>query len=162
VSGGRDRSKGREVIVMEDRRFVALVVGLALVAGSPAAHAQDEWVSVAKSDRTELFVKPSTLKWDGDWLSIRTRQNFVEAQPSAKKGKTFLSARNEYRIACAHQKVAYREMQAYAELDLQGAVVQKAKSSEKNLMWMDAPEGTVFGALLEYACDNAPPAAAAP
>jgi hypothetical protein len=152
---------------MEDRRLLLLAVGVVLlVAGSSTASAQDasaqdEWVSVAKSDRTELFVRPSTLKWDGDWLSIRTKQNFVEAQPSAKRGKTFLSARNEYRIACAHQKIAYREMQAYAEPDLRGAVVQKAKSSEKNLMWMDAPEGTVFGALLEYACDNAPPAPAA-
>ena len=148
---------------MEDRRLVPLIAALVVVvAGTPAAHAQkEEWLSVAKGDRTELFVRPASLKWDGDWLSIRSKQNFAEAQPSAKKGKTFLSARNEYRIACAFQKIAYREMQAYAEPDLQGAVVQKTRISEKNLKWMDAPEGTVFGELLEYACENAPPAPAA-
>jgi hypothetical protein len=150
------------VIVMEDRRLIPLVVVMAsVVAGAPVAHGQDPWVSIAKSDRTELFVRPSTLKWDGDWLSIRTKQNFVEPQPSAKKGKTFLSARNEYRIDCPFQKIAYREMRAYEGLDLQGTVVQKAESSDKNLKWLDAREGTVFGELLEYACDNAPPAPAA-
>jgi hypothetical protein len=147
---------------MADRRVIPLIVGMAFVAaGLPVAHGQDQWVSIAKSDRSELFVRPSTLKWDGDWLSIRSKQNFVEPQPSAKKGKTFLSARNEYRIDCAFQKVAYREMRAYEGLDLQGALVQKAKSGEKNLKWLDAREGTVFGELLEYACDNAPPAPAA-
>ena len=144
---------------MADRRLIPLIVGMAsVVAGLPVAHGQEPWVSVAESDSTELFVRPSTLKWDGDWLSIRTKQNFVEPQPSAKKGKTFLSARNEYRIDCAFQKIAYREMRAYEGLDLQGALVQKAKSGEKNLKWLDAREGTVFGELLEYACDNAPPA----
>lgn len=147
---------------MEDRRLVPLLVGLALVVGTlPASHAEEEWVSIAKGDRTELFVKPSTLKWEGDWVSIRSKQNFAEPLPSAKKGKTFLSARNEYRIACAHRKVAYSEMEAYAEPDLQGEVVQKASTGEKNLKWMDAPEGTIFGELLEYACDNAPAPAAA-
>ena len=146
---------------MEGRRFSSSIVALVLVLmGTPGAHAQDEWVSVANSDRTELFVKPSTLAWAGDWLSIRSKQNFLEPQPSARKGKTFLSARNEYRIACVHRKVAYREMRAYAEPDLQGEVVQKSKTSEKNLVWMNADEGTVFGELLEYACDNAPPRAA--
>ena len=147
---------------MADRRLIPLIVGMAFVVGGvPVAHGQDPWVSVAKSDRTELFVRPASLKREGAWLSIRTKQNFVEPQPSAKKGKTFLSARNEYRIDCAFQKIAYREMRAYEGLDLQGAVVQKAKSGDKNLKWLDAREGTVFGELLEYACDNAPPAPAA-
>jgi hypothetical protein len=148
------------VIVMEDRRCWPLIVGLVLlfVMVTPMADEQEEWVSIAKSDRTELFVKPSTLKWEGQWISVRSKQNFVEPLPSAKKGKTFRSARNEYRIACAHRKLAYSETEAYAELDLQGAIVQKSRSGEKNLTWMDAPEGTVFGELLEFACDNAPPA----
>ena len=147
---------------MEDRRLLPLLVGLVLVVVvASAAYAQEEWLSVAKGDRTELFVKPSTLKWEGQWLSVRSKQNFAEALPTAKKGKTFLSARNDYRIACAHRKIAYSRMEAYAEPDLQGAVVQKARSGEKNLKWMDAPEGTVFGGLLEYACSNAPPGPAA-
>jgi hypothetical protein len=34
--------------------------------------------------------------------------------------------------------------------------VQKTKIGEKNLKWMDAPTGTVFGAILDYACKNVP------
>ena len=145
---------------MEGRWFASLILALVLVfTGAPGAHAQDEWVSIARSDRTELFVKPSTLAWAGDWISVRSKQNFVEPQPSARKRRTFLSARNEYRIACAHRKIAYREMRAFAEPDLQGTVVQKSRTSDKNLVWMNADEGTVFGELLEFACDNAPPRA---
>jgi hypothetical protein len=47
-------------------------------------------------------------------------------------------------------------MEAFAELDLQGERVQKTKISEKNLKWMDAPAGTVFGSILDYACKNVP------
>ena len=87
---------------------------------------------------------------------VRTRQNFVEPQPSAKKNKSFLSARNEYRVDCEQRRLAYREMAAYAQPDLQGETVQKTKISEKNLKWMDAPSGTVFGEILDYACKNVP------
>jgi hypothetical protein len=75
---------------------------------STAAANSDDWVSVAISDRTEVFARPSSLHWDGAWL--------------------------------------------------QGAVVQKTKIGEKNLKWMDAAPDTVFGALLDYACGQAPPA----
>ena len=147
---------------MDYRRFARRWLIAATVVALPVtALAQEEWVSIAKGDRTEVFVKPSTLKWDGPWLSIRSMQNFVEAQPAAKKGKTFLSARNEYRVDCPQRRLAYREMQAYAGLDLQGDVVQKTKIGEKNLKWMDAPERTVFGELLDYACEHAPAAPAA-
>lgn len=144
---------------------LALAAGLAVVSSLallPAAHAQDEWVSVAKGDRTEVFVRPSTLKWEGAWLSVRTRQNFVEPQAAAKKGKTFLSARNDYRIDCPQRRLAYSEIRAFAAADLQGDVVQKTRIGEKNLKWMDAPERTVFGELLDYACGNAPSAGPAP
>lgn len=149
---------------MDGRSFVSgCVVSAGLVLGAlhaVPARAQalpgEEWVSVAKGDRTEMFVKPSTLKWDGPWLSVRTLQNFIDPQLSAKKNKTFLSARNEYRIDCTQRRLAYRELRAFAGLDLQGAVVQKTKVGEKNLKWMDAPERTVFGELLDYACSNAP------
>ena len=124
--------------------------------GQAPAPNPDEWVSVAKSDRTEVFARPASLHRDGDWLSLRTRQNFVEPQPAAKKGKSFLSARNEYRFDCAQRRLAYREIEAFAEPDLQGVVVQKTKIGEKNLKWMDAAEGTVFGVLLDYACGHAP------
>ena len=103
-----------------------------------------------------MFVRPSTLKWEGAWLSVRTRQNFVEPQPSAKQGKTFLSARNDYRIDCQQRRLAYQEIRAFAAADLQGDVVQKTRIGEKNLKCLDAPDRTVFGELLDYACPNAP------
>jgi hypothetical protein len=140
------------------RTYLWLACGLAIAASAFAAPvlAQEDWVPVARGDRTELFVRTSSIKWDGSWLSVRTRQNFVEPQPSAKKGKTFLSARNEYRVDCPQRRLAYREIEAYAEADLQGDRVQKTKIGEKNLKWMDAPERTVFGELVDYACKHAP------
>jgi hypothetical protein len=161
---------------MKHRRWVsratlALSAGLALcstiTACAPAAQqaevpvqtgvpAQDDWVTVATGDRTEVFVRPSSLQWEGNWLSVRTRQNFTEPQASAKQGKTYLSARNDYRIDCPQRRLAYREIQAFAGPDLQGDVVQKTQIGDKNLKWMDAPERTVFGELLDYACSNAP------
>jgi Surface-adhesin protein E len=139
--------------------LLASLAAFGLLASSPA-DAQEQWSSVAKVERTEVFVNPSSIKRDGAWLSVRTKQNFLEPQPSARKGKSFLSARNEYRIDCGGRRLAYRELQAYADLDLQGAVIQKTRIGEKNLKWMDAPEHTVFGELLDYACKNAPPAPA--
>jgi hypothetical protein len=138
----------------------ACALALSLLAGAPAAGAS-EWVSVAKSDRVEVFVRSNKLSRTGDIASARTKENFVEPQPSAKKGKTYLSARNEYRIDCAQRKVAYRELKAFEGADLSGPLVQKATATDKNLQWMDAPESTVFGELLDYACKNAPIAAPA-
>ncbi len=146
-------------------RIAATVFGaLACVAAvvTTPVHAAAEWVSVAKTDRTEVFANPASLGVSPkSWLIVRTRQNFAEPQPSAKKNKTFLSARNEYRVDCAQRRLAYSEMHAFADLDLQGVEVQKTRISEKNLKWMDAPSGTVFGEILDYACKNAPAAAPA-
>jgi Surface-adhesin protein E len=123
---------------------------------SPVTQAAD-WVSIAKSDRTEVFANPATLGVSpASWVIVRTKQNFVEPQPSARKGKSFLSARNEYRIDCAQRRLAYREMETYSQLDLQGDSVQKTKIGEKNLKWMDAPTSTVFGEIVDYACKNVP------
>ena len=47
-------------------------------------------------------------------------------------------------------------MTTFSQPDLQGDVVQKTRISEKNLKWMDAPTGTVFGEILDYACKNVP------
>ena len=140
------------------RASLRMLGGLLCVAAiAPTANAAGEWVSVAKSDRTEVFANPASLAISpASWVIVATRQNFVEPQPAAKKGKTFLSARNEYRVDCAARRLAYREIDAYAERDLQGERVQKTKISEKNLKWMDAPTGTVFGEVLDYACKNAP------
>ena len=137
---------------------------LALAAwGAPQVTQAADWVSIAKSDRTEVFANPATLGVSpASWVIVRTKQNFVEPQPSAKKGKSYLSARNEYRIDCTQRRLAYREMETYSQLDLQGDPVQKTKIGEKNLKWMDAPSGTVFGEIVDYACKNVPAGLPAP
>jgi hypothetical protein len=147
---------------MNMRFSSVLIVGVACVTAVAAtAHAAGEWVSVAKTDRTEVLANPASLGVSpASWVIVATRQNFTEPQPAAKKGKTFLSARNEYRVDCATRRLAYREIDAYAQADLQGERVQKTKIGEKNLKWMDAPTGTVFGEILDYACKNAPAAPA--
>lgn len=143
--------------VRRTHAFALASFALAAWGFAALAHAAADWVSIAKSDRTEVFANPASLGVSpASWVIVRTRQNFVEPQPSAKKNKSFLSARNEYRVDCAQRRLAYREMEAFSALDLQGESVQKTKISEKNLKWMDAPTGTVFGAILDYACKNVP------
>jgi hypothetical protein len=134
-------------------------VVLALSSMLPAtARAAEEWVSIAKTDRTEVFADPASVVRTSStpWVIVLTKQNFTEPQPSAKKGKSYLSAKNEYRVDCDSRRLAYRQMQTFAELDLLGKAVQKTKIGEKNLKWMDAASGTVFGEILDYACANAP------
>jgi len=128
---------------------------------APAGGATQEWVSVAKADTQEAFVDPSTLMVNGSMVEVRAKQNFTSPQQTAKKDKTYLSSQSTYRIDCAGHKVAYKDIQAFPEADLQGKAVQKATFYEKNLQWMDAPAGTVFGELLEYACEHAPASAPA-
>jgi hypothetical protein len=139
---------------IEGGRRLALVVLLAL----PLTSVAQEWVSVAKADSKEAFVDPASVSVVGGTVEVRAKENFTAPQPAAKKDKTYMSALNTYRFDCAGRKVAFKEMQAYPDAELQGKVVQKAKFSDKNLQWMDAPEDTVFGELLEYACKHAPSA----
>jgi hypothetical protein len=142
---------GRRTMAWTLASFAAMAWGTAQVAQA------GDWVSIAKSDRTEVFANPESLGVSpASWVIVRTKQNFVEPQPSAKKNKSFLSARNEYRVDCAQRRLAYREMTTYSQLDLQGDPVQKTKIGEKNLKWMDAPTGTVFGEIADYACKNVP------
>ena len=152
-------STQRSILRAARRKHAFALASFALAAwgAAPAAHAAADWVSIAKSDRTEVFANPASLGVSpASWVIVRTRQNFVEAQPSAKKNKSFLSARNEYRVDCAQRRLAYREIETYSQLDLQGDRVQKTKIGEKNLKWMDAPSGTVFGEIVDYACKNVP------
>jgi hypothetical protein len=123
---------------------------------APGICAAQEWVSVAKTDTQEALVDPASVTINGTMVELRAKQNFAAPQPAAKKDKTYLSSESTYRVDCAGRKVAYKEIQAFPAADLQGKVVQKATFYEKNLQWMDAPADTVFGELLDYACEHAP------
>ena len=144
-----------------------LSLGLvALVSVSGATHAQsqpaasgDQWYSVALSDNEEAFVNTNQIKSVGAMLQVRVKENYLAPRDSSKKGKTFQSARTEYRVDCGQRKVAMVETKAYAGKDLQGEEVQKASRNERNLIWMDAPRATVFGEILDYSCKHAPAAA---
>jgi hypothetical protein len=137
------------------------VIAIALALAGPAALAQeaaalDKWQSVAKTDNQEAFVNGSSIVAVGEQLEARVKQNFALQQPSAKKGKAYLSSRTTYRFDCAQRRMAMQEVRTYAGSDLQGEPVQKATSSDKNLQWLDAEDGTVFGELLDYVCGRSP------
>jgi hypothetical protein len=147
-------------------RHTALAAACALVLANPAAVAQtaapamDKWQSVAKTDTQEVFVKAGSIVAIGAQLEARVKQNYVQAQPAAKAGKSYLSSRTTYRFDCTQRRVAMKDVRAFAGSDLQGGEVQKATSSDKNLIWLDAAPKTVFGELLDHVCKATPAAPA--
>jgi hypothetical protein len=145
---------------MKSRNLLS-VIAIALTLAGPGALAQetaalDKWQSVAKTDNQEAFVNGSSIVAVGEQLEARVKQNFALPQPSAKKDKTYLSSRTTYRFDCAQRRMAMKEVRTYAGSDLQGEPVQKATSSDKNLQWLDVPDSTVFGELLDYVCSQSP------
>jgi hypothetical protein len=140
---------------------LALAASLALLAPAAALLAQsetaaDKWFKVAISGNEVAFVNAGTIQRVGNHVQVRVKQNYVAPVESAKKGKTYQSARTDYRLDCEQRKLAMMETRAFASPDLQGDVVQKASRSEKNLIWMDAPRASVFGEILDYGCKHAP------
>jgi hypothetical protein len=144
-----------------DSRNPLSMIAIVLALAGPGALAQetgaaDKWQSVAKTDNQEAFVNGSSIATVGEQIEARVKQNFALPQPSAKKGKTYLSSRTTYRFDCAQRRMAMKEVRTYAGSDLQGDPVQKATSSDKNLQWLDAPDSTVFGELLDFVCGRSP------
>ena len=135
---------------------VALVltspVGVALAQDAASG---DKWQSVAKTDHQEAFVNTTSIVTVGSQLEARVKQNYAQAQPAAKKDKNYLSTRSLYRFDCAQRRIGMKELRAYSGADLQGDVVQKATSKDKNMQWLPAEERTVFGELLDYVCKGA-------
>jgi hypothetical protein len=135
---------------------VALVltspVGVALAQDAASG---DKWQSVAKTDHQEAFVNTTSIVTVGSQLEARVKQNYAQAQPAAKKDKSYLSTRSLYRFDCAQRRIGMKELRAYSGADLQGDVVQKATSKDKNMQWLPAEERTVFGELLDYVCKGA-------
>jgi opacity protein-like surface antigen len=143
------------------RTSLALAASLALLAPVAAVLAQsaaaaDKWHKVAISGNEIAFVNTSSIQRVGTQLQVRVKQNYLAPVDSAKKGKTYQSARTDYRLDCEQRKLAMMATRAFASPDLQGDVVQKASRSEKNLIWVDAPRASVFGEILDYGCKNAP------
>lgn len=136
----------------------ALVFATRPAAGQDAA--AEKWQSVAKTDTQEVFVKAGSIVAIGAQLEARVKQNYVQAQPAAKAGKSYLSSRTTYRFDCTQRRVAMKEIRAFAGADLQGDEVQKATRSDKNLIWLDAAPRTVFGELLDHVCQATPAAPA--
>ncbi len=129
-----------------------IVAGLLLAV--PLALPAADWQPIADSDTKQVFFNAESLKRAGDLVTVWAKENYSAPQPAAKKNRTYLSARVEYRLDCAQRKVATASVKAYPEAELGGEVVQKAAWSDKNLVWLDAPPGTVFDAMLKYACDR--------
>jgi hypothetical protein len=122
----------------------------------PAATAPVAWQSVAKTDAQEAFVEGGSIRSIDGTIEAAVRQDFAQPQAAAKQGNTYLSTRSLYRFDCAQRRISMKEVRAYEGAGLQGAQVQKATSSDRNLQWLEAPKGTVFGALLDHVCAAAP------
>lgn len=133
---------------------LALLVPVAAVLAQPDPTA-NKWYKVAMSGNEVAFVNASSIRRVGSHVQVRVKQNYLAPVESAKKGKTYQSARTDYRLDCAQRKLAMLETRAFAGPDLRGDVVQKASRSEKNLIWMDAPRASVFGEILDYGCKHA-------
>ena len=116
------------------------------------------WYKVAISGSEEAYVDTSSIRTVGTLVDVQVKENYLAPRPAAKEGKTFQSARTDYRLDCAQRKVAMRETEAFEGLELQGNEVQKASRNDRNLIWMDAPRASVFGEILDYGCKNAPAA----
>jgi hypothetical protein len=135
--------------------FALLTPVAAGLAQSDAA--ADKWHKVAISGNEVAFVNTGSIQRVGTQVQVRVKQNYLAPVESTKKGKSYQSARTDYRLDCEQRKLAMMETRAFASPDLQGDVVQKASRSEKNLIWMDAPRASVFGEILDYGCKNAAP-----
>ena len=139
--------------------LAALVTSCATTPAPPPV--TESWYKVAISGSEEAFVDTNSLRTVGALVQAQVKQNYLAPKPAAKAGKTFQSARTDYRLDCAQRKVAQRETRFFAERDLQGEEVGKASRNDRNLIWVDAPRASVFGEILDYGCKNAPAAAPA-
>jgi hypothetical protein len=149
------------MIRMPALRAVAGACALAFAAScattpQPAAPAPVAWQSVAKTDAQEAFVEGGSIRSIDGTVEAAVKQDFAQPQAAAKQGDTYLSTRSLYRFDCAQRRIAMKEVRAYEGAGLQGAQVQKATSSDRNLQWLEAPQGTVFGELLDHVCAAAP------
>jgi len=121
--------------------------------GAAVAPAAD-WQEVVKSDTQQVFIDVSSLARTGDVVQASAKTNFAAPMMTAKNAP-YLSANNVYRLDCAQRKVALKSIQAYADADLQGKVMQKANFYDSNLQWMDAPQDSVFAHMIDFACERA-------
>lgn len=141
---------------------------LALPAGAMAkdkpAPVPPDWQSAAQTDSQQAFIDLNSIAAVGAHLGATVRYEYASPQPW-KKDKTFSSVRTVTRFDCAQRRIADSEIRAYASAGLQGDVVRKATSKEKNLIWRDAPRRTVDGEVLDHVCKIGPraaPSASAP
>ena len=130
------------------------------LAANAAAGDESPWKdwTWAASDHFRVYgnVDHRALATVAGQLEARVKQNYAQAQPAAKKDKSYLSTRSLYRFDCAQRKIGLKELRAYSGADLQGEVVQKATSKDKNMQWLPAEDRTVFGELLDYVCKGPP------
>ena len=84
------------------------------------------WYKVAISGSEEAYVDTNSIRTVGTLVDVQVKENYLAPRPAAKEGKTFQSARTEYRLDCAQRKVAMRETEAFEGPELQGNEVQKA------------------------------------
>lgn len=142
----------------------SLCAVLALPAGvvamdKPAAVPPD-WQPAAQTDNQQAFVDLNSIAAVGPHLSAVVRYEYVSPQPW-KKDKTYSSVWSKLRVDCGQRRIADSEIRAHTSAGLQGDVVRKSKSKDKNLIWRDAAVRTVDGEVLDHVCRIGPKAAPA-
>src|SRR5687767_15171182 len=130
---------------MKNRIDFSHAAALVAFAPAPGIGLAQEGVSVAQTDTQEPLGDPAPPTVSGAMVELRATQNFASPPPAAKKNKTSLSSQSTCRVDCSGRKVAYKEIQAFPEADVQGNAVHKATFYEKNVQWMDAAADAVVG-----------------
>jgi len=146
------------------KRFALATSICAVLALSAGAVAKDkpapvppDWQSAAQTDNQQAYIDLNSITPVGAYLSAEVRYEYVSPQPW-KNDKTFSSVWSRLRVDCAQRRMADSEIRAYAGAGLQGDVVRKASSKDKNLIWRDAARRTVDGEVLDHVCKIGPKA----
>lgn len=137
-----------------------LAVPVGAIAKDKPAPVPPDWQSAAQTDSQQAFIDLNSITTVGAHLSAVVRYEYVAPQPW-KKDKTYSSVWSRLRVDCAQRRMADSEIRAYASAGLQGDVVRKATSKDKNLIWRDAARRTVDGEVLDHVCKIGPKAAPA-
>ena len=118
------------------RTSLALAASLALLAPAATVLAQseaaaDKWYKVAISGNEIAFVNTDSIQRVGNHVQVRVKQNYVAPVESAKKGKTYQSARTDYRLDCEQRKLAMMETRAFASPTCRGMSCRRRRGARR-------------------------------
>jgi len=117
-----------------------------------------DWVLVSDDDELTVEMDRASLKQDGNVVRAWSRWN--TKRPTEAYGKTYQSFRALDFYNCVERTSAMRQVAFYSGPNLDGEVVGTQDNSDSELEWTDVPPDAKVETLLDFACKNAPKAAA--